>query len=217
MARNAKPAAVMGSLVNLKNVATHKSIALTIHVPAEAAQAVLGAFGWPTMVDPVSVAVARLEESASLTQPVPEYDNEAMQRELARGMQNTLASPAAREEPSPKDVLGVVKETSDAPIRKLAASIADRAEKLNKRPVEPTRSRHWAEMTPSQQTGVIRNEREFWEFAKVSNAEEARDIIRAACFVESCADIRPGTVAAAAWTQLQVRYGNWLRRRRGAA
>lgn len=161
MAKKGKPAAIMGSLVNLKNVATHKSIALTIHVPAEAAQEVLAAFGWPTMVDPVPVAVARLEESASLTQPAPKDEPE---------------------EPTP-----------------------------------PTRLRHWAEMTPAQQTGIVRNEREFWEFAKVSNAEEARDVIRAACFVESCADIRPGTEAAAAWAQLQVRYGNWLRQRRGAA
>jgi hypothetical protein len=189
MAKKGNPAAIVGSLVNLKNVATHKSIALTIHCPAENAQAVLAAFGWPTMVDPVPVAVARLEESVSLTQPPP------------------------------KDVLGVVKETSAAPIRKLAAAILDRTEKLNRPPEAPTRLRHWAEMTPSQQTGVIRNEPDFWAFTGVGahGAEAARDYIRAWCHVESCADILPGTEAAARWAQLQVRYGNWLRERRGAA
>jgi hypothetical protein len=161
MGKSAKPAAVMGSLVNLKNVATHKSLALTIHVPAEAAQAVLAAFGWPTMVDPVPVAIARLKESASLTKTSPEDEPE---------------------EPSP-----------------------------------PTRLRHWPEMTLAQQTGVIRNEPDFWVFASVRNADAARDFIREKCGVFSCANIVTGTEAAAKWAALQVRYGNWLRERRGAA
>lgn len=182
MAKKAKPAAVMGSLVNLKNVATHKSIALTIHIPAEAAQEVLAAFGWPTMVDPVPVAVARLEESASVTQPPPDDVYEAMLRKRARDEQNAYPAPPAPEEPP-----------------------------------EPTRLRHWAEMSPAQQTGVIRNENDFMDFAGVHTAQEARDYIRAWCDVQSCAEIAPGTKAAALWAQLQVRYGNWLRTARGAA
>jgi hypothetical protein len=162
MTKNAKPAAIMGSLVNLKNVATHKSLALTIHVPAEAAQEVLAAFGWPTMVDPVPVAVARLEEVA------------------AQAKEGTGA-----ERPPARPHINAV--------------------------------RHWPDLSPAEQTGVIRNEPDFWQFAGVGNAGLARTYIRQQCGVKSCADILPGTEAAAKWAQLQVRYGNWLRKHRGAA
>lgn len=60
-----KPAAISGALVNMRNVGTHKSVALTVHVPEERAQEVIDAFGWPTMTAPVSIAIARLEEPAA--------------------------------------------------------------------------------------------------------------------------------------------------------
>jgi hypothetical protein len=62
-----KPAAISASLVDVRNIATHKVVRLEIHVPAEQAQMVIDAFGWPTGVDPVPVAIARLvaEKSAS--------------------------------------------------------------------------------------------------------------------------------------------------------
>jgi hypothetical protein len=53
-------AIISGSLVDAKNVNTHKVMRLIIDVPAENALKVIAAFGWPTMVNPVSVAVARL-------------------------------------------------------------------------------------------------------------------------------------------------------------
>lgn len=90
-------------------------------------------------------------------------------------------------------------------------------EEAPEEPPPPARLRHWAEMTPAQQTGVIRNERQFWEFAEADDSDAARDYIRDFCGVKTCADIVPGTKAAAEWALLQVRYGNWLRRRRGAA
>jgi hypothetical protein len=55
-------AVISGSLVDAKNVNTHKVMRLIIDVPAENALKVIAAFGWPTMVNPVSVAVARLDE-----------------------------------------------------------------------------------------------------------------------------------------------------------
>jgi hypothetical protein len=54
--------AICGTLVNMKNVGVHKSVALTIHVPQEQALHVTELFGWPTMVDPVPVALARLNQ-----------------------------------------------------------------------------------------------------------------------------------------------------------
>lgn len=58
-------AAISAMLVDVRNVATHKCIRLEIHVPAEQAAAVMAAFGWPTMVDPVPVALARLKPGSS--------------------------------------------------------------------------------------------------------------------------------------------------------
>jgi hypothetical protein len=63
-------AIISGSLVDVRNVGTHKSVKLTIHVPEEHAMRVVAAFGWPTGVNPVSVAIARMTE-ASAKQPLP--------------------------------------------------------------------------------------------------------------------------------------------------
>lgn len=62
-----KPAAIMGSLVDAKNVNAHKCVRLSIDVPSEHAAMVLAAFGWPTMADPIPVAIARLANPAEAT------------------------------------------------------------------------------------------------------------------------------------------------------
>ena len=56
-------AVISASLVDVRNIAVHKSVRLEIHVPAEQAGLVLQAFGWPTAADPVPVAIARLDLS----------------------------------------------------------------------------------------------------------------------------------------------------------
>lgn len=63
-----KAAIISGSLVDVRNVGTHKSVKLTIHVPEELAMKVMEAFGWPTGVSPVAVAIARLDEPVSRRQ-----------------------------------------------------------------------------------------------------------------------------------------------------
>lgn len=64
------PAVFQGSLVDLKNVGTHKSVRLIVEVPEEYGEAIVRAFGWPTRVKPVSVAVARLEgDGEQIKQP----------------------------------------------------------------------------------------------------------------------------------------------------
>jgi len=55
-------AIIAGSLVDVRNVGSAKSVKLTVHVPEEYARKVIDAFGWPTGAAPVSVAVARLDE-----------------------------------------------------------------------------------------------------------------------------------------------------------
>ncbi len=57
-------AAIAAQLVDIRNVGQHKCIKLTLHVPAEQAGLIMEAFGWPTAVDPVPVAVARLVQPA---------------------------------------------------------------------------------------------------------------------------------------------------------
>lgn len=64
-------AAIQAQLVDIRNIGHDKCVKLTLHVPAEQAPLVLKAFGWPTAVDPVPVALARL------TQP---KENEAQPR-----------------------------------------------------------------------------------------------------------------------------------------
>lgn len=61
-------AAVAAQLVDVRNIASHKCVRLTIDVPAEHALRVIEAFGWPTMVDPVPVAVARLNPGKEVVQ-----------------------------------------------------------------------------------------------------------------------------------------------------
>ena len=71
---NGKRAAMFGSLVDIKNVNAHRCARLTIDVPAEHAAEIVAMFGWPTMADPVPVAVARMaggwekKETRSLAQ-----------------------------------------------------------------------------------------------------------------------------------------------------
>lgn len=54
------PAAIAGSLVDARNVSSHKSFRLVIDIPAEQAMLAIEAFGWPTMAAPVAVAIARM-------------------------------------------------------------------------------------------------------------------------------------------------------------
>ena len=71
---NGRRAAMFGSLVDLKNVNSHKSVRLTIDIPAEQASEVVEMFGWPTQAQPVPVAIARMaggwekKETRSLAQ-----------------------------------------------------------------------------------------------------------------------------------------------------
>ena len=63
------PAAIMASLVDVRNIAAHKCIRLELHVPAEQAALVIQAFGWPTAVDPVPVAIARIDPKSITIDP----------------------------------------------------------------------------------------------------------------------------------------------------
>lgn len=62
------PAAIAAQLVDMRNVGTHKSLRLTIHIPEEQALQAIAAFGWPTGVAPVPIAIARLNPESEVMQ-----------------------------------------------------------------------------------------------------------------------------------------------------
>lgn len=59
--------AISAQLVDIRNVGTHKVVKLTLHAPEEQAMKIMEMFGWPTGVNPVPVAIARLN-------PLPKPD-----------------------------------------------------------------------------------------------------------------------------------------------
>lgn len=60
-----EPAAIAAQIVDIRNLGTQKVVKITVHAPQEEALAVIDAFGWPTAVDPVPVAIARLDLNAA--------------------------------------------------------------------------------------------------------------------------------------------------------
>ena len=104
-------AIIAGSLVDAKNVNSHKCMRLIIDVPAENALKVIAAFGWPTMVNPVSVAVARLEEGArrSVADPAEETSfpgNPSDSGNKATSGRNAAGAAASTAARSPAQIAG---------------------------------------------------------------------------------------------------------------
>jgi len=62
---SAPPLVIQGMLVDVKNINAHKCVRLSIDVSAELGAEIVSAFGWPTMVDPVNVVVARLNDAVA--------------------------------------------------------------------------------------------------------------------------------------------------------
>ena len=90
------PAVIMGSLVKMASVGTHKSVVLSIHVPEEAAEQVIAAFGYPTGSRPVAVVVARLVEGVEPVRgPEPEAAPLPAPKPLREVRRRTLAEKAA--------------------------------------------------------------------------------------------------------------------------
>jgi hypothetical protein len=64
-------AAFKGGLVGIKNVGYDASVHLTIALPQELGAEIIAAFGWPTVKNPIPVAVARLEREAPKRETEP--------------------------------------------------------------------------------------------------------------------------------------------------
>lgn len=89
-------AIIAGALVDVRNVGTHKSVKLTIHVPEEHATRVVAAFGWPTGVNPVSVAIARLNPTKEVMPDNPQHNPPETQ---PRPVTDRQASPVGENKP----------------------------------------------------------------------------------------------------------------------
>jgi hypothetical protein len=114
-----KRAVIAGSLTDIRNVGVHKAIRLTVEVPAELAQGVLDAFGWPTAVQPVPVALARMvgEEAARPKKPSP-----VPERSLAQQAGALCANPVFRA------YMGAVDEESCAEMVRCKCGVESRAD-----------------------------------------------------------------------------------------
>lgn len=97
-----QPAAISAQLVDVRNVGQHKAIKLTLHVPAEQAESVMAAFGWPTMVEPVPVALARLDMNKVSGAIAPEKDGEGAGQSTLAACDVSTPSASRRGEPSKK-------------------------------------------------------------------------------------------------------------------
>jgi hypothetical protein len=77
--------------------------------------------------------------------------------------------------------------------------------------------RDWQSMPPTQQAGIRCSEPMFQAFIQERyHFTEAAAGVRAICKVETRADLKPGTISADVWKQLDDEYWIWLHERRAA-
>lgn len=86
---------VKGNLVEVRNVNNHKVARFWVDVPAEEALDIINKLGsWPTMVNPIPVAVARLTAPVEPVQPAPPQEPEKPVSEVLKPKGGRLAQQA---------------------------------------------------------------------------------------------------------------------------
>lgn len=195
-------AIISGSLVDVRNVGTHKSVKLTIHVPEEYAMKVVEAFGWPTGVNPVPVAIAHMNRAASGGRFVgADIADDSAEIPLSGGKcsRGTPAGGVEGSNPSRSTMTvtpaGVAKfvPTNEGPRKFETLPYATQAALRCREPI------YWAflrEMCPR-------------EGEDVRSEEEAKRNVRMLCEVNSRADIRPDTEAETHWLELERWFDAW--------
>jgi hypothetical protein len=187
-------AAISAQLVDVRNVGQHKCVKLTLHVPAEQAGMVMAAFGWPTQVDPVPVAIARLN---------PENVKEVMPTGpilAGRPTSENRRDTQSREEVMPDKPEHGTHKTSPAS----GPDIPARAHK----PVA-------VEKRLAQRAGILCADLEFQKFLHktyqwpVIDEKSAIVVLRHLCQVKSRSEIKPGTQAGYTFDLLNSRFVVW--------
>jgi hypothetical protein len=98
------------------------------------------------------------------------------------------------------------REDAPAPFRKDAA----RASAESPAAPKPTRApRKWDDMPLAEQAGVRCQDKKFWNYLDVSNADQAAHRVCNVCVVVSRKDILPGTAAGQTWMALERDYQAW--------
>ena len=175
---------VMGSLVDARNVGTHKSVKLTVHVPAELAMKVFESFGWPTMAEPVAVAIARLNSETTV--------------EVASGEDSTTP-PRASIYGTPDSQCGkpsrVHKSWQDLAPAQQAGVLCNEMPFYSYLYNRHNTLQSWKDDANAAPTLV----------------ESCARLVRHQCAVETRSEIKPGTAAAAHWKLLVADYRAWMR------
>jgi len=181
-------AAIAAQLVDMRNVGTHKVMKLTIHVPEEQALAAIAAFGWPTGVNPVPIAIARLVEK------------EVMRNDDGKREGGLCAT-----------------STSNAPDADRPSTVTPPRQQETQ-PVDGAKTRMaFRDLRMANQAGILCASIPFLKFLSerlradaILTQDEAADYVRRYCGVKSRADIRPRTPSGDKWQRLVDEYRTWM-------
>jgi len=177
-----KQIALVGSLTDIRNYGENKSIILRVEVPAELADEVLAAFKWPTRVNPVAVAIVKLDLTKAVSEPAKAQDEPMQTREqMLTGMMARVRAdqPGELTPIKPKRAWGDLTPAQQAGIRCNEKAFQDF---LAERCGEP-----------------------------VVGPDGAASVVRLVCGVRSRAELEPGSVPAGCWHQLDGDYEIWLK------
>ena len=202
-----KPAAIIGSLVDARNVATHKCLRLVIDVPAEQAEHIISVLGWPTQVNPIPVAVARLNPEL----PSPSSHQTSLGNSDATGGVSPPLPGTDGRKPGTHIKPGRALEQSteeDSP--------GGTASKPSAAGGSPAHPRSWSSMSPAQQAGIRCADPLFQQFLlekmkirQMCNASDAANAVRVYCGVASRAHINVDPSAELLWHRLDGDFSIW--------
>lgn len=208
-------AAIAAQLVDMRNVGTHKVLKLTIHIPEEQALAAIAAFGWPTGVDPVPIAIARMKTEKEVMPPEStkqSTETPPRQQETVDGAKTPTCQPPYGEnctEPFNWDD-GVPYCDTCGRFRSNEAH-----HRVAKAPKTKTA---WRDMRLANQAGILCDKPAFQKFLTETysdshnpfTAESAVLFVRDHCGVKSRSHISPFATRGAKWKELFNEYSRWM-------
>lgn len=184
--------AISAQLVDIRNVGTHKVVKLTIHAPEEHAMRIMELFGWPTGVNPVPVAIARL-----VNEPSGSAEGGRLTKEVTTGA--TLVTAAI---PSPTPPPPTVLRNKAGEAERRDWNTLPYSQRAGIRCEEPIFRAFLREMCGKQ---------------LAVTAAGAAIAIREICEVESRGDIRKGTEAEKKWLEIESWFAAWQTKERAMA